>query len=315
MNQSTTINIKLKEVFELFIVEKETSSVGEKGIKNYISTFKKFNRDLNLNDETLINEIDKTHISNWVKMMKESNIRSASINHYLTEIRVFLYWCMNEEYLPYFKIKNIKCNEEVIKFYNDDEVEKLIQKPNKNCTFAEYRTYVIVCFCLSTGARASTITNLKIEDIDFNRKEILYRHLKNRSVSIVPLSPSLEKILLEYLNVWKQQKPNWLFPEIGETQLTVSGLSQSLKRYCIKRGVKCRGIHSLRHTFARMFIKNGGNSFVLQKMLTHSNISTTQRYVKLFGSDLHNDINAYSPLDNLKIKSSRKQTIRRSLNG
>ena len=315
MNKTKEVKIKLKDAFNLFLVEKETSSVGPKGISNYESTFRKFNKELNLTENTLVNDITKQHIMNWISFMKESGIRSASINHYLTEIRVFLYWCMEEGYLENFKIKNIKANEEVIKFYNDEEVNKLVKKPDKNCTFAEYRTYVIVCFCLSTGARASTILNLKIEDIDFNRKEILYRHLKNRGVSIVPLSPSLEKILLEYLNLWKQQNPDWLFPDGNECQLTISGLGQSLVRYCEKRGVKRRGVHALRHTFARMFIMNGGNSFVLQKMLTHSNISTTQRYVKLFGSDLHSEVNAYSPLDNLKQTASRKQTIKRNING
>lgn len=314
MNRNERTTIKLSDAFELFIVEKESSSVGEKGISNYRSTYRKFVKDLALKENTTTNEITKFVIIEWISIMKKSNIRSASINHYLTEIRVFLYWCMNEGYMEDFKISNINANEEVIKFYNDEEVEKLIKKPEKNCSFVEYRTYAIICFCLSTGARASTICNLKIEDIDFNRKEILYRHLKNRSVSIVPLSPTLEKILLEYLNLWKQQNPEWLFPDVGECKLTISGLHQSLERYCKKRKVKQRGVHALRHTFARMFIMNGGNSFVLQKMLTHSNISTTQRYVKLFGSDLHNDVNAYSPLDNLKIKSSRKQIIRRNTN-
>lgn len=58
-------------------------------------------------------------------------------------------------------------------------------------------------------------------------------------------------------------------------------------------------IHSFRHYFAKKYIQNGGNSFKLQKILGHSSMEETQRYVDLFGNDLKVGFDIVSPLDNI----------------
>ena len=158
---------------------------------------------------------------------------------------------------------------------------------------------MVICFILATGARASTLTNIKMSDISFSNHEIIYRHLKNRHTAVIPLSKSLEKVLREYLSVWQREKEDgWLFCDMNERQSTVSALYQSMENYCRRRGVESKGLHALRHSFAREYIINGGNAFKLQRILTHSDMSMTKRYVRLFDSDLQNDY--FSPLDSYK---------------
>ena len=151
---------------------------------------------------------------------------------------------------------------------------------------------------MATGARASTITELKVSDIDFKGKTITYRHLKNKKVANIPLSPSLEKTLSWYLTLFEVE--DYLFPSFYGTKSTVNGLRQGLEAYCKDRGVEPRGLHSLRHSFAREWIKSGGGAFQLQQMLCHSKLTMTQKYVRLFSEDLKDDVYQYSPLDNLK---------------
>ena len=147
---------------------------------------------------------------------------------------------------------------------------------------------------------------------DFDNHEILYRHLKNRSVAVIPLSKSLEKVLRDYLFDWKRDKEDgWLFCDGSENQSTVSALHQALDNYCSRRGIKSRGLHALRHSFARGYILNGGNAFKLQKLLTHSTLDMTKRYVRLFGEDLKKDYEQFSLLDTAS--KGKRNTVKRTV--
>ena len=66
------------------------------------------------------------------------------------------------------------------------------------------------------------------------------------------------------------------------------------------------------YAFARGWIKNNGNTFALQKMLGHSTLDMTRKYVNLFNEDIKEDFDSYNPLDNLKKCAKRRQAVRRN---
>ena len=274
--------------------------VNQTTVGNYEVTYSIFLKDTGVEENFPITAISEKLMLDWISSMKEKNLKLSSINHYITDMRVFLYWCMKEGHLKKYSISLIKGQEVMPKFYTDEEIEILIQKPGKSELFSQYRTWVAICFVLATGARASTLINIKISDIDFVNNEITYRHLKNRQTAVIPLSKSLAKVLRDYLNTWsRESEDGWLFCNAYEKQCTVSALYQALDNYCARRGIKSKGMHALRHSFARGYIMNGGNAFKLQKILTHSTLEMTKRYVRLFGDDLKLNYEQYSPLDNM----------------
>ena len=77
----------------------------------------------------------------------------------------------------------------------------------------------------------------------------------------------------------------------------------------MKRGVNKTSIHMFRHTYAKKAVLNWIDPFRLQKLMGHSSISVTQRYVDLFGSDLQNDYDKFSPLDSLMGTNDNKRII------
>lgn len=308
--QVTEENITINQAFQEFIKEKEALGLSEASLRGYEQSITFFIDDMVLKDIPFSN-VDDTYIYQWINELKERGCKTSSINHYLASLRAFLKWSFKHNYLSEFEIKLVKGQEPQPKFFTDDELQILIKKPDKNDSFVTWRTYAIICFILATGARASTIINVKISDIDFTRKEIAYTHLKNKHIAVVPLSYSLESTLTEYLKMWQRQtNKEWLFCDIAECQLTVSALRQALGKYCSDRNIVSKGPHALRHSFARGWILNNGNAFTLQKMLTHSTLTMTKRYVSLFGDDLKKDFESFSPLDNIK-KSGKMQLIRR----
>ena len=286
--------LTIGDAFKLFKTSK--NDVQKVTMNNYELSFELFLRDNGIEENFPLCNITNRFFEHWVN----SSERSISAkNHHLVSMRVFLYWCMKQGYLERYQINKLKYQMSAPRFYTDDELELLVKKPSKSELFSQYRTYVLICFILATGARASTLTNIKMSDISFSNHEIIYRHLKNRHTAVIPLSKSLEKVLREYLSVWQREKEDgYLFCDMNERQSTVSALYQSMENYCRRRGVESKGLHALRHSFAREYIINGGNAFKLQRILTHSDMSMTKRYVRLFDSDLQNDY--FSPLDSYK---------------
>lgn len=99
-----------------------------------------------------------------------------------------------------FPVRMIRADEPIKEPYTADELERLLKAPNKStCSFAEYRNWVIVNFLLGTGCRASTLINLRIEDIDLSASTVLFRHMKARNQIVAPLTRRLGRLLEEYL--------------------------------------------------------------------------------------------------------------------
>ena len=256
-------NNTLEQCFREFIAEKETMNLSPSTIHNYTHSYNMFVMFNEFSPSITAEEIGISHIHHYIRRMKDCHIPPTSINHYLRDCRAFLYWCMDEQrdYMPSFKIKLIECQEEQLKLFTDDELQRLLKKPDKNDYFGTWRTWAIVNWVLGTGNRASTICEIRLNDVDYSAKEISLRHTKNKRAQIIPLSPSLEIALKEYTKMWRSEadEDGWLFPNVCDEQLTTHAMRISFSKYCAEREVDRTNIHGLRHNFAKGWVKNNGN--------------------------------------------------------
>ena len=307
----------LNSAFEEFVLEKEARNLAEKTIDNYRQSFRLFMEFYEFDDDTTTAEITASHFYKWSKSLRLDGVKHTSINHYLRDCRTFFYWCMNDDrqYItPSFKIEMLEGQEETPKLFEDEELLALLEKPRNNDSFVVWRTWAVVNWVLGTANRCSSIVNVKIGDIDFKSRELSIYHTKNKKALTLPLSSSLQTVLKEYIRVWRNGAPKdaYLFCNVGDDKLTTNALRHSFANYCQDRGVEHTNIHGLRHNFAKAWLRNNGNMFKLQKILGHSTLDMTRKYVKLFSEDLKEDFDKYSPLDNLKKASKRTQTVKRS---
>lgn len=313
-------SITIMQAFEEFIAEKKMLNLSSATLCNYRESFDRFLHFNGLNADESVDRINAQMIQKWISDMNSRGLKIASINHYLGDCKAFLYWCMDEEH-DYigrsFKIQMLRQPEAGLKIFSETEIELLLKKPDRRDSFVEWRNWAIVNWVMSTGSRASTIRAVMLEDVDFGGKEIILRHTKNKKVQMIPLSPALEAALREYVRLWRSCVPAdaFLFPSVLEQQMTQSALKYSFAQYCRGRGVNRTNLHGLRHSFARGWIRNNGNVFTLQKVLGHSSLEMTRRYVKLFDDDLKQDYDQFSPLDTMKRKTSRKYQIQRADSG
>ena len=307
----------LKEAFDEFITEKQTENKAQSTIKNYKQSFRFFCDTLELGDNTIAKDITESHIYRWIGTLQKNDVSPSSQNHYLRDLRAFLYYAMDKEYLDRFKMPTVEEQEEQLKLFTDEELEKLLEKPARKNDFVEWRTWGIVNWVCATGNRAATVCDARIGDIDFTHREIRLHHTKNKKAQIIPLSPSLETAMREYIKKFRTENADgvayhmtdYLFPNVGNDKLTYNALRQAFERYCEEREVSHSNIHGLRHNFAKAYIQKNGNIFKLQQILGHSNIAMTRRYVALFSEDLKEDFETYSLLDNMKKSQKRTKKV------
>lgn len=300
--------ITLKEAFERYQKQSKIRNLSEYTIKYQNAYFKKIQSFL-VDDEFLITNFNINIIDNYIYFMMEQGNKAKSINTALIALNAFLHWCMDNNYCDRFKTKLVK-NEEIIKdTYSDDQLLKLLKKPDiKKCTFAVYRNWVIINYLISTGNRSNTLINIQMKDLDLYNQVIKLTTTKSRKQQLIPLSTSLCKILEEYLQYRQGNSEDYLFCSEQGGQMSRYTLSSAIISYNRKRGVDLTSIHAFRHTFAKMYILNGGEIVKLQKLMGHADIMTTKKYINLYAKDVQKDYDKLNPLDNF-LNSNKKEYI------
>lgn len=301
----------IQTAFEQFQRQNTIKNLSQGTIDFYSAKAKNF--FLFLEDtEQCIDTITEEDIEDYILYFKaKGTVSDTTINTNLRMVRAFLYWCMERRYMGRFAIRMIKVDEPIKEPYTEDELERLLKAPDKkNCSFAEYRNWVIVNFLLGTGCRASTLINLHIEDIDLTAGTVFFRHMKARNQQVVPLSKSLVRVLEEYLTYRGGESEEALFASEYGTALSLSALENAIWGYNHKRGVDKTSLHLFRHTYAKLYIQAGGDPFRLQKLLGHSDLTMTRKYVALYADDLKANYDALNPLEQMTHDTRRDNKIK-----
>ncbi|MGG7173373.1 tyrosine-type recombinase/integrase [Clostridium neonatale] len=261
-----------------------------------------------------INVINQKKVEEWINSMIDYGYKGNTYQTFVIKLKAFLTYCFTREYLKEFEVKIPSIVLEKKEIYTEGELKKLLKKPDLNtCVVGDYRSYVTVSFLIGTGCRSTTLLNIKVKDIDFEKEMILFAHMKTKRQTNVPLSKSLKITLKEYIETMNLKNDDILFPKLDGTQMSYDTLHQNLINYFKHCKVKMRGINTFRNTFATMFIKNGGDIYRLKLLLNHSNIKTTERYVNLLPIDFKDDLLKYNPLDllNKENKDNGKMKLRK----
>lgn len=313
-SNSNNPRITFDEGYDQFIKYCKVRNLRPATLKHYDNTMLSVYKFIN--PKTLIKDITKSTVDGFILYCRnELTIKDVTINTYVRTLRSILYYFMKLGWMKEFKIPNIKFDKHIIETYSEEELKLLLEKPNiKKCTFTQFRSWTIVNFLLGTGVRVNSLVNIKNRDIDFENEVVLLDVTKNRQSVIIPLSSTLISVLREYMAIRGGELDDYLFcTEFGK-QADRQTINTTINKYNKKCGVMKTGLHRFRHTFAKLWILNGGDVFKLQKMLCHSDMRIVRNYVEMFTSDIKKDFNNYNPLEGLqdnrnynsKIKLKRK---------
>ena len=299
-----TSTLTLEEALELFIRKCQIKNLTENTIKSYKQKFSYF---ISFIGASSVSAITPELIDSYIFFMKSKGSEVTTINSNLRAIRAVLNFLMEKGELEHFPINLLKTEKKIKETYTEAELKLLLKKPNlSKVSFNEYKIWVLENYLLGSGNRISTALELKIKDIDFQSGVITLRRTKNRKQQIIPLSNTLSVILEEYLKIRKGTEDNYVFCNSYGGQANTRTIQQMVADYNIKRGVTKTSCHLFRHTFAKMYILNGGDAFRLQRLLGHSDITITKEYVNMFSDDLSKDYSEFNPLDNINAHNTKK---------
>lgn len=244
----------------------------------------------------------------FMNYLRAEDLNTQTINSYLRGLRSWGNWCEDEGYLDGFKCPIKEVEPPIKQVYTDKELEKLMVKPEIT-EFNDFRSYCIIGLILNTGARANTILNIRICDLELDEGYINFNTTKAHKVVRLGLERKTKRDLTEWLNYWRLDKgaepTDFLFcNEYGE-QMSRSTLTKSIRVYNERKGVEKTSIHLLRHTFAKKWITSGGDIVTLARVLTHSELEMVKRYSNLYGGDIKKEIEEHSAISQMKTKSGK----------
>ncbi len=182
----------------------------------------------------------------------------------------------------------------------EEDIRRLLQASRK-----KPRDLALLLVMLDTGIRAGELCNLALRDLDLDSRALTIKNGKGQKDRYVFFSDTTARALSR----WLVYRPG---DSISEALFLSRKTHEKMTRHCLYVTVKRLGDHAgitgvrvsphtLRHTFATQWIKGGGDTHSLQKMLGHTTTRMAERYVHLVGADVSELHRQYSPVGRLRL--------------
>ena len=241
--------------------------------------------------------VDKKDIEKYIRSLNKS---SKTISHVISSLKSFYNYYMrmgNIKSNPTDEIDRPKIEKKIPEFLTLEEVSSLLNFEVNN--EFEARNKAILELLYSSGLRISELTSLELSNIDLD--ECLVRVMgKGSKERIVPLGDyaidALKEYIYFYRPIFNKNNSSYVFLNNRGGVLSRQFIFKVIKEECIKKGIRKNvSPHTLRHTFATHLLKNGADLRIIQELLGHENLSTTQIYTHLTNDKLKHDYEDYFP--------------------
>lgn len=248
-----------------------------------------------------LEEINRQQVQHYLIYLYERNLNTKSVARHLSAIRSFHHYLMIEKIStnnPCELIESPKQQRLLPEVLSIEEVEQLLNS-FQSTTFQEIRNKAMVELMYASGLRVSELLGLKLEDVHLSM--MFVRCIgKGDKERIVPIGETAVELLELYLNTVRpkllKKSTDYLFLNRLGDPMTRQGFWKILKKQAQLAGIhKEISPHKLRHSFATHLVENGVDLRLVQEMLGHSDISTTQIYTHISKDHLKDVYQLYHP--------------------
>lgn len=235
-----------------------------------------------------------------------SKLNPRSVAHHITVINSFYSFLVLNEELKTNPAENLsipKLPKKLPEFLTIDEISKLLDIELIDAY--SYRNKAMFETLYATGLRISELINLRFSNIDLNNNIIRVMG-KGSKERMVPLNDIATKYLSIYINEYRSQilrlkQSDYLFISNAKKPITRQGFFKILKKECKRAGIsKDVSPHVLRHSFATHLLANGADLRVIQELLGHSNIVTTEIYTHIVNDKIKKDYDDTHPRSHIQ---------------
>ncbi len=283
-------NQELLKQYEYYLGQERKAA--ENTISSYMRDIRQFDAFITDECERCLLNVEHDTIEAFMSNMRAAGKSGSTCARCLSSIKNFYSFLIQAGYMeanPTDGISAGKTEHKLPEILSNKEVELLLQQPKK-ADAKGIRDSAMLELMYATGIRVSELLDLKLSDVNLSTGDI--RCISKNKERIIPMYPYALSILHEYLEYGRPElitssNTDALFVNVSGDKMSRQGFWKIVKSYQVKAGIK-KDItpHTLRHSFAAHLLENGADISVIQKMLGHSDISSTKFYKQF----VHNPI-------------------------
>ncbi len=276
----------MQEIFNRYINHLEAErNASPYTIRNYKADLLDFFRFLKEKKVTTLGEVDRHVLRDYLAHLVGRGIVKASIARKLSAIRSFYRYLVREKIIEANPIKSVsspKLDKRLPSFLTIDEVKKLLEAPDLS-TPQGLRDRALLEMLYASGLRVSELTGLELGQINLDSDEIRVWGKGSKERVVLMGEPAAEA-LRQYLEhgrpkLLTAKRSNAVFITRYGQRLPARSVQKILEHYTAKAELKKRvHPHTLRHTFATHMLDGGADLRVVQELLGHEQLSSTQIY-------------------------------------
>lgn len=239
-------------------------------------------------------DVTRHQLVDFIAQMHDKKYAATSIHRTLIAIKRLFRYLKREKYIPTnitLYLDSPKKWYTLPEVLTHAEVENLLEQPDPN-TQEGARDRAILELLYASGLRVSELCNLNIQDVDDEQVRVFGKGRKER---LVPINQSVVLAIDHYLSAYREDQEQALFLDKGN-RVTRQIVWSLTKLYAKKAGIlKNIHPHTLRHSFATHLLDNGADIRVIQEMMGHANIASTDKYMHLSCNQIHAAFNQFHP--------------------
>lgn len=255
-------------------------------VRDYLCTLRQFI----LWVDVPIESVDRRKILSFIDHLLNRRLTPKTINCYLDSIRSFYRYLKDEEAIdienPVKSGYMLRLSKPLPRFLKDEEVKGLFE------TIENVRDRAILTLMLRCGLRVEEVASLRLDDLDLRRGTIIVRSGKGAKGRMVYMSTDAHTAVMDYLRIRANARLKGLFfvdkGALKGKSISVRGIQKRMESYARKSGVHT-SCHELRHTMATQLLNAGADLTVIQDILGHNRIATTQRYCRVSNLKVQED--------------------------
>jgi len=259
-------------------------------------------------------EIRADSLRGFLEAMKAGGWKDDTTDSAFRILRTFFRWLEREGLIlvnPMARVERPRRERRLIRPFSEEQLRAFLGAIDAR-TAVGTRDFALSVLLADTGLRISEALSLHLQDLNFG--EGVARVLgKGRRERVVPLGQTVKRALLDWLKVRGDiVGMDRVFCNRFGQHLTRRTALDGFHKYGTRAGIEGVRLspHSLRHTFAVNYLRNGGDVLTLQKILGHATLEMTRRYAEMADADAINRHRLASPLDRMGPLSNQRKRVR-----
>ncbi|WP_025676497.1 tyrosine-type recombinase/integrase [Paenibacillus polymyxa] len=294
--------LEMDEAITGFLQSRKLKNLTENTHDFYFQTLSKFKEFLAENDVSRPIDVITEDVYEFIQRRLDIGNKASTVNKYIRGLRAFFNHLHSSGYLnenPMEPIDKLVEEKRINRTLSREQVVALLDAPDRG-TIAGFRAYVFLLVLLDTGIRLEEALTFRVHDV-YWQEQVIQIYGKGRTERVVPFSETLALRLREYQEMRGEQEHDIFFVNAEGQPLRRRYVQEQISDYGKLANIKGVRVscHSLRYTFARNYLMNGGDIVSLMSIMGHKTLEMVKLYAEMYQPDISVQHTKYSPVNSI----------------